>query len=1121
MKYALTRVCVYTSTLMTAYLCVQAADAAILEGANSASFSEYKDTSTLPSIHEFPIVSEQDLVAQITPDSTLGDESSSVLIQEDGNNIRVRGGAERGPNLFHSFGEFNVNLGQEVRFENSTGADNIFSRVTGQSISNIDGLMGIVGANGQVARGNLFFLNPNGIIFGPEAKLELDGILTVSIDEAFAFTDGSEFGTETIANDPLLSTSVPLGVQFNVPSEQEGLFSPELQNDSLFVVSTDGIQVSNQLDSEFSRVVMTPNFIRGLLANDENYDAVILKTPEAVRFKGPIDENDVGRMNNASVNDEPVNDIQNFSSTDFRVFASNINIEDTRITQEKDGSIVLSTPQSPQNSISIQSIRNEPDEVGVGERPTNFSELFTFDDTPRSESGDISITTGVLNVDRARIVSLNSPNGSSGNIDVDASEAIILTGDSRLSTGIEPDSETENMSEIENVSGNITIETDLLQVKESSFIASSTQGKGDAGRIVITADRVTLDNIGFENTGIFSRVLNSANGDGGDISISASSLRILGGARITTESLSQGDAGMIQIDVDEDIEVSDGSTINASSSFQGDAGLVEINANNLYLHRNASVFSRLDSDENTLPNNDGDSNGNPTGPDNESGNKGTGKGISITLTGSLQLVGSRITSDTLTEGNAGSIDIVAPEGIVLQGFTPEGNGDQFITSTIGTSVGASERWKGISGDGGFINIEIARGALEILDSSRIVSSTFAEGDARSIDIKSNAVIINDLDISGTDNSEDSIAGIYSRVEPEGNDSDRPAASGNSGGITITTNSLTMLNDSRVTTTTAGSGEPGLLSISATEIYLSGSELSSELSAEIVDSDRRAGSIEISAANRIRLSDRSRIETDSETDASSSGGGNITFKDIGILLLRDNSRISTESRSVGDTNTGNEGGDGGNIRIFDTDFVIAVPGEDNDILANAVEGKGGQITLTAEQVIGLTPRQNLSSDEILKLADNSISDISANSQFGEPGDVLVQNIADPIQNLDELPVTLSDASNEISEGCTANLVDNAQGEFIATGRGGLPPAPGESLSLPLDSVPWVSTTDLGTHSLGEEFITPSVPQTELIEAQGWLTKDDGQVFFIAEPQASEFLLSNKVSNVTQCTSSNSH
>ncbi len=100
-------------------------------------------------------------IAQIIPDSTLGSEGSRTA-PDTINNLpsdRITGGAIRGSNLFHSFREFNINEGQGAYFENPSGIANIFTRVTGGNRSNVLGTLGVLG------NGNLFLINPKGIVF--------------------------------------------------------------------------------------------------------------------------------------------------------------------------------------------------------------------------------------------------------------------------------------------------------------------------------------------------------------------------------------------------------------------------------------------------------------------------------------------------------------------------------------------------------------------------------------------------------------------------------------------------------------------------------------------------------------------------------------------------------------------------------------------------------------------------------------------------------------------------------------------------------------------------------------------------------------------------------------------
>ncbi|MEM8863662.1 MAG: filamentous hemagglutinin N-terminal domain-containing protein [Chloroflexota bacterium] len=146
--------------------------------------------------------------AQIVPDNTLPGENS-ILPSEAETRTRadvvIRGGAQRDTTLFHSFEQFNVNPGQQVRFANPSLVERILSRVTGGQRSIIDGLLGVDGA------ANLFLLNPNGILFGPGAELDIRGAFTASTADTFQF-EGATAPVDIQGSD-FLTMSVPLGVQ--------------------------------------------------------------------------------------------------------------------------------------------------------------------------------------------------------------------------------------------------------------------------------------------------------------------------------------------------------------------------------------------------------------------------------------------------------------------------------------------------------------------------------------------------------------------------------------------------------------------------------------------------------------------------------------------------------------------------------------------------------------------------------------------------------------------------------------------------------------------------------------------------------------------------------------------
>jgi filamentous hemagglutinin family protein len=140
-------------------------------------------------------------------DNTLGAESS-VVTPTSPQADRIDGGAIRGANVFHSFSQFNIGEGREAYFANPSGIENILSRVTGSDASRIFGKLGVLGD------ANLFLINPNGIIFGRNASLDVRGSFVGTTANAIQFGNQGFFNA-TNPNTPALLTVNPSAFFFN------------------------------------------------------------------------------------------------------------------------------------------------------------------------------------------------------------------------------------------------------------------------------------------------------------------------------------------------------------------------------------------------------------------------------------------------------------------------------------------------------------------------------------------------------------------------------------------------------------------------------------------------------------------------------------------------------------------------------------------------------------------------------------------------------------------------------------------------------------------------------------------------------------------------------------------
>jgi filamentous hemagglutinin family protein len=147
--------------------------------------------------------------AQITLDGSLG--PGGPLAGPD-YRIGTELGQIRGSNLFHSFGQFNVLTGGSATFTGPDTIANIVSRVTGGQPSVIDGAL-----RSEILGANLYLFNLSGVVFGPNASLEVSGSFHVSTADYLRFADGAKFSTH-LSQESVLTVASPAAFGFLGPN---------------------------------------------------------------------------------------------------------------------------------------------------------------------------------------------------------------------------------------------------------------------------------------------------------------------------------------------------------------------------------------------------------------------------------------------------------------------------------------------------------------------------------------------------------------------------------------------------------------------------------------------------------------------------------------------------------------------------------------------------------------------------------------------------------------------------------------------------------------------------------------------------------------------------------------
>jgi filamentous hemagglutinin family protein len=510
-------------------------------------------------------------VAQVVPDGTMG---SQVVPNMRINNVlsdKIEAGQLRSNNLFHSFSEFNIGSGRGIYFTNPTNITNIFTRVTGANASNINGVLGVLG------NANLFLMNPNGIVFGTGAKLDVKGSFIGTTASSINFSDSSVFSAKSASNNELLSVSVPVGLGFGsnpaaiqVSGTGHNLATTDI-NFRPYSQGTTGTGLQVQSGKTLA-----------LVGGDIKLDGGILSTAG-----GNIELGSVGAQSQVGLN------------ATTQGFKFDYSLAPTQQNIQLSNKALINLSGTNTGSAQLQG-----NQISIREGANIWSQ-----NRGNKAGGDINIRGALLEINgtttdeklRSGIISETlglptSPLGTSGNINISASGLTIQNGGAILSRTFTPapsGSVTVNVTEFITLAGlspktnvfnmlgtltlfgvalndkpvltakagDVNISTQRLSLKDASYLFAISFGDSPSGNIAINADTTELIGGVEKAAGLDVSLASSISsiayrrGDSGNIKIDTRTLSVQDGAMISTSNIGTNNAGHVTINARESVDV--------------------------------------------------------------------------------------------------------------------------------------------------------------------------------------------------------------------------------------------------------------------------------------------------------------------------------------------------------------------------------------------------------------------------------------------------------------------------------------------------------------------------------------------------------------------------------------
>ena len=829
--------------------------------------------------------------AQVTPDGT-----TNTTVNVNGNDFTINQGDRAGSNLFHSFGEFSVPTEGSAFFNNAADIVNIFSRVTGGNISNINGLLG---ANGSA---NLFLLNPAGIIFGSSARLDIGGSFFSTTADSFLFEDG-EFSATDLDNPPLITINAPIGLNFREnPGEIVNRSVGQNPNGETNVI---GGPVGLQVPDGETLALVGGN--------------IVLESGNLTAAGGRIELGSVVGNGLVSLNQASQGFVLGYEGLQ--------NFGDIQINQ---GALIDVSAEGG-GKVQIQGAR-----LVTG----NLSGIFAIT-LGKKNGGDVLIqATDEIVLDNAAMIAgvSQQATGSGGNITVKTRQ-LNINGELGVIS-------TSTLGEGDAV--NLTVETERLVIRDGGQLTAATRGAGNAGKLTVGASEsvevsgTTTD--GSFRSGLLAETNSTASnaGDGGELTITTGQLLVQDGASVGVETLGAGDAGNLKIDTRQ-LSILNGGQVSAGTRgtpSTGQGGSITVNASEFV----EVIGTRGEA---------------PSGLFAPTFGAADGGDLTITTRSLSVREGGTISTSTAAafgESRGGDLTINASESVEVIGTSEASGEDRLFSSIVAETGRLLEVVPRITEPASGGNLTINTSRLTISDGARVSTSTFGmAGKAGNLNVNASESV----DLVGMD-GDGNISTLTTTTEGTGDSggvrikterlflrdgaqiSAATSADGNSGNINITNDFLTVTNQAEVKVSSTARGSGGNLEIKANSIELNRGTLEAETTLG------EGGNVTLKIDDTLIMGNNSLISAQAFEDAN---GGNI---DVDADFI-----IAFPSQPPGDGNdilASAERGMGGNIDItvgeslFGIEERDASPGNGtNDIDVSSEFSFDGTVNINSSDI----------------------------------------------------------------------------------------------------------------------------------------------------------------------------